>query len=81
MSDEIPLKRAVSGTLKSGNKSGNPWHDPLNGEFTSGPNAARSSTPAAKNSANLNLDQVIKLVADNNLSGLPDEMIVALIYK
>jgi len=83
MGHETPPKQTAPGTLKSGNKIGNPWHDALNGEFTSGPNAARSasSTPVAKSSAKLNLDQVIKLVADNNLSGLPNEMIVALIYK
>ena len=47
MDSKIPPGQNVPGNFKSSNRSGNPWHDPRNGEFTSGPNGARTSSTTA----------------------------------
>jgi len=50
MDNKISPRQAVPESFKSSNKSGNPWHDPRNGEFTSGPNGARTSPTTAPSS-------------------------------
>jgi hypothetical protein len=41
---KIQIGQSTLGALKSGNKIGNPWHNPRNGEFASGPGGASASS-------------------------------------
>jgi hypothetical protein len=41
---KIQIGQTTLGPLKSGNKIGNPWHNPRNGEFASGPGEASASS-------------------------------------
>jgi hypothetical protein len=50
MDSAIPPGQTIRASVKASNKTGNPWHDPRNGEFTSGPNATSTASTETQKS-------------------------------